>query len=274
MDDLDITARSLRRACGPCSAVAFAARDLDGPFRTAARPLLEWYLIQSGTWTIRVGHRRALALPGQLVVATAHGGNAGDADSATASYACVSIDLGIDRHLAPGLRHPELQVHDLEPGALEGLLTRVGTLSTALRRSAEVWGPQRIQVEVLGFLLALAGARHGPEASSSPGPRGRADRILAALATAPLDRPLDAEAIAQAEGISRRQLDRIVNAALGTSAIQHHLNLRLQRAADLLARSPEPVKRVARAVGFEDPLHFSRVFSTRHGMPPSRWRQR
>lgn len=46
---------------------------------------------------------------------------------------------------------------------------------------------------------------------------------------------------------------------------------RMDRAVSLLTSSGLRVGEVARAVGFQDPLYFSRVFSTVFGQPPSRY---
>ena len=41
----------------------------------------------------------------------------------------------------------------------------------------------------------------------------------------------------------------------------------------MLAGGDETVTQIARAVGFEDPYHFSRVFSRIEGLSPSAYRE-
>lgn len=54
----------------------------------------------------------------------------------------------------------------------------------------------------------------------------------------------------------------------------HYLvRLRMQHAATMLLEGSSPIKEVARACGFPDPFHFSRVFKSIHRMPPSRFRE-
>lgn len=55
----------------------------------------------------------------------------------------------------------------------------------------------------------------------------------------------------------------------------HHVltRLKMSRAADLLARQTTLVKQAARAVGYEDPYHFSRVFKHIYGISPERFIQ-
>ena len=48
--------------------------------------------------------------------------------------------------------------------------------------------------------------------------------------------------------------------------------IRVQRAADALARSSAPLAQIALDAGFADQSHFTRVFRTAHGVTPQRWR--
>jgi AraC family transcriptional regulator of arabinose operon len=47
----------------------------------------------------------------------------------------------------------------------------------------------------------------------------------------------------------------------------------MHHAAKLLLRSDDTIKSVGRAVGFDNPYHFSRVFKQIHGMAPGRFRR-
>jgi AraC-like DNA-binding protein len=49
--------------------------------------------------------------------------------------------------------------------------------------------------------------------------------------------------------------------------------LRLASAADLLLDTTQPISAIASDVGYESEAAFSRAFSRRYGMPPSRWRR-
>lgn len=50
-------------------------------------------------------------------------------------------------------------------------------------------------------------------------------------------------------------------------------NLRIERAARMLLDGDSPISAVARAVGYDDPYHFSRVFKRVKGRPPSEFRR-
>ncbi|MBA3845158.1 MAG: helix-turn-helix transcriptional regulator [Planctomycetes bacterium] len=58
----------------------------------------------------------------------------------------------------------------------------------------------------------------------------------------------------------------------GVSAIDYAIGLRMQRARILLGDRNLSVHAVARAVGYEDLHHFSKLFRKRHGKPPSAMR--
>ena len=58
----------------------------------------------------------------------------------------------------------------------------------------------------------------------------------------------------------------------GTSPGQYRMQLRLERARDLLLDTDLPVAQVAAACGFSDPFYFSRCFSRHFSVSPSRWR--
>jgi AraC-like DNA-binding protein len=57
------------------------------------------------------------------------------------------------------------------------------------------------------------------------------------------------------------------------SPYQFLTRLRMRHAASLLLEGGLSVKDAARATGFADPFHFSRVFKSVHRVPPSRFRE-
>lgn len=83
-----------------------------------------------------------------------------------------------------------------------------------------------------------------------------------------LDRRLDRQDLAEAVGLSLRQLERLFRTRLGATIAEHHLALRLERAQVLLHQTAMPVMEVAIACGFVSASHFTRAFRTRFGRPP------
>lgn len=84
--------------------------------------------------------------------------------------------------------------------------------------------------------------------------------------------PLSLGHLAQLAGVSRAHLARVFRRELGTTPVAALRELRLSRAASLLARTNLPVQAVAEATGFADPFHFTRMFTTRFGQSPRTFR--
>ena len=85
--------------------------------------------------------------------------------------------------------------------------------------------------------------------------------------------PLSLEQLAALAGVGPRQLNRLFAARFGTGAIARYRALRLERAAELLARTALPIAEVARSTGFTNAAHFSRRFREAFGATPGSCRQ-
>jgi len=73
-------------------------------------------------------------------------------------------------------------------------------------------------------------------------------------------------------GINRKHLHAVFQEVLGISPQHFLLGYRMERAGELLCQTDMSVGDIARSVGYEDPLLFSKQFRKVKGMPPSRWR--
>ena len=71
---------------------------------------------------------------------------------------------------------------------------------------------------------------------------------------------------------SRRLFDMRFREAAGHSALDEILNVRLERAMELLAHTDLPIVSVAHFSGFNTELEFWKLFRKRTGMPPLRFR--
>lgn len=78
--------------------------------------------------------------------------------------------------------------------------------------------------------------------------------------------------LARSAGVSKTHLSRVFQQVLGTSPAAALRQLRLDRAATLLARSNLNVQAVAEATGFASAFHFSRVFRALYGRSPRAFR--
>ena len=81
------------------------------------------------------------------------------------------------------------------------------------------------------------------------------------------------EKLAASLGLSTRHFYRVFREHTGLSPYQYHLQLRIERAKQMLHGTAMNVKEIAAALAFESPFHFSNVFKQKTGMSPSQWRQ-
>lgn len=83
-----------------------------------------------------------------------------------------------------------------------------------------------------------------------------------------LEVPLSTHHLAEAVGISGRQLERLFGKHLHTSPKQYYVELRLQRARNLLMQTDASVIQVALSCGFSSHSHFTRRYKQAYGMTP------
>lgn len=85
--------------------------------------------------------------------------------------------------------------------------------------------------------------------------------------------PLALDQIAGLVGLGPRQLQRLFDGELGTSAMAFYRNMRLDAAANLLRDTPAPLAEIAQATGFHNPSHFAARFRARFDTTPARYRR-
>src|SRR5262245_41933433 len=89
-----------------------------------------------------------------------------------------------------------------------------------------------------------------------------------------LDRPLAVSELARRVNLSRSRLTHLFHTELGCSPARYLRQARLDRARQLVEETSLSIKEIMARVGFNDPSHFSRDFSKRHGASPRRIRAR
>jgi transcriptional regulator GlxA family with amidase domain len=94
------------------------------------------------------------------------------------------------------------------------------------------------------------------------------------LMEANIEEPLSTDDIAGLVGLSRRQLERLFKQYLGTLPSRYYLELRLQRARQLLLETNHSIVQVGLMCGFSSGSHFSTAFGTVFGNTPREERQR
>ncbi|WP_205944717.1 GlxA family transcriptional regulator [Pelagibius litoralis] len=83
-----------------------------------------------------------------------------------------------------------------------------------------------------------------------------------------LEMPLSTHELADAAGISARQLERLFGKHLHASPKQYYIELRLNRARNLLMQTDASVTEVALSCGFTSHAHFTRRYKQAYGVTP------
>jgi AraC-like DNA-binding protein len=83
---------------------------------------------------------------------------------------------------------------------------------------------------------------------------------------------VDMERLAASLHMSYAHFRRLFKQQTGLSPYQYHLQLRINRAREMLHGTTLAVKQVAAKLNFESPYHFSKIFKKKAGMSPRQWR--
>ncbi|WP_323989462.1 GlxA family transcriptional regulator [Nguyenibacter sp. L1] len=147
-------------------------------------------------------------------------------------------------------------------------------LDMMLRIVAARVGPARAREIATQFLLERdrAGSEIQPLAALDPLPPslGRAVQLMESR----IDQKLSVGEIADAAGLSERQLERLFRTHTGATPAAYLAATRLERARRLLRQTGMSVTDVGIACGFMSLTHFSTAFRNRFGYAPRQERQR
>ena len=86
------------------------------------------------------------------------------------------------------------------------------------------------------------------------------------------DHPVKVAGIARKIGINRSYLSSIFKKQTGMSPQQFLISHRLEKAAQMLSQTSMAIRTISAAVGYADPLTFSKAFRQKYGMSPSVYR--
>ncbi|MBN1911275.1 MAG: helix-turn-helix transcriptional regulator [Pirellulales bacterium] len=157
----------------------------------------------------------------------------------------------------------------LETGLSEQILRPFLTLFD--RIDQELAGLQQLAaaniLEILGS--ALAADRAHEEG-------GRLDAIVheAKLILAEqVEESVDTKQLARSLGLSYDYFRHVFKEQTGMAPHQYHLQLRINRAKELLNGTDMTTQDIALTLQFEAPYHFCRIFKQKTGMTPTQWRR-
>ncbi|MDR0643569.1 MAG: AraC family transcriptional regulator [Treponema sp.] len=87
-----------------------------------------------------------------------------------------------------------------------------------------------------------------------------------------IDSEIDITSIAQTIGISASRLNEIFKTYTSMTPYQYYIQIKIDKACRLLEQENISIKEAAFKLGFKDQYYFSRLFSQKTGVPPSRWK--
>lgn len=85
--------------------------------------------------------------------------------------------------------------------------------------------------------------------------------------------PIQLQQIADSAFISSRECLRLFKNVLGTSPKQYVIQLRLQKAKDLLSETTTPISEICARCGFQDQSYFTKVFREQFNTSPTKYRK-
>jgi AraC-like DNA-binding protein len=129
-----------------------------------------------------------------------------------------------------------------------------------------------VRAHLCWLLERLGGGEQAASPAADAPARERLDRLREHLLEH-IAEPLSLSDLAQRFGVGERHLNRLFAAAFGQPLHRFIIDQRLERASHSLAWRDDPVAAVARSVGYDDPGYFGRLFRSRFGTSPERWRQ-
>jgi AraC family transcriptional regulator len=138
--------------------------------------------------------------------------------------------------------------------------------------------PARLMVETLTRALAIrllqshsSAAPRRPEAPICMPRGGKLRRVIEYMRTH-MDESLSLSQLANLSGLSPSQFTRSFRAAMGKPPHSYLIDLRIEKARDLLERTDLPVIEVGMQCGFAQPNHFATTFRKVVGLAPRAWR--
>lgn len=84
---------------------------------------------------------------------------------------------------------------------------------------------------------------------------------------------LDLDTLAATANLSKFHFIRCFKEHTGHAPIQRFIQMKMQRACELLDSTDKPVKAIASEVGYQDPFYFSRIFKRTIGVSPQQYRE-
>lgn len=190
------------------------------------------------------------------------------------SHDCVCFDLSLlaDRALAEGLEHGVLSLPPVlyaGDAITEEVFSHISAAVQACREENEGW-----ELEVVGHLTLAFGAmkRGGCVRRRDASVRDDFRARVFAILEKEYSEAITSSAVADRLYMSHAYFCRRFRAAFGLRFMEYLAMFRVEKSKPLLLRTERPVSEIALAVGFKSFSHFTKIFRTHVGEPPSAYR--
>ena len=248
--------------------------DGDSAYYFHSHPFFELHLVRKGEFRYRCGDRSFSLRSGQFCLFCPGAYHAPEHGDSGSLRICIRLEL---------LRSPRPLRDELERAAERAPAYTgdgLAVLETAADLQAELSCPGPFSPDMVRSLLSrllLLVVRSLEIPSPNPEVPSTLDRersaILDAFFNDRFAEPAGEAELASALGVSRRQLERILQKTCGQSFRDRLTEVRIETACGLLRGSDLSVREISERVGYSSPSSFTVCFRRRKGMTPREYRE-
>ncbi len=233
------------------------------------RDLYKIHFIHKGTGVVRVGGHTYTLTAGQAFLIYPKVVTYYEADQEDPwTYSWMAFQgVQVPRILAQTRLLPERPVFPMDTKMMPGLFdalteTLNGYVNPELRLTAILYGFMSLLTEIV------------PVSSQMNSPHPKQDSYVhqsLEFIHCHYCEPITVQQLAAHLGLDRKYLSSLFKESVGVSPQQYLLRYRMDKAGELLLSGRYRVGEVARSVGYQDALLFSRMFKKAKGHSPKQW---
>lgn len=165
---------------------------------------------------------------------------------------------------------------DLGPALVKRAKEIISSISYELEHQRDGYWPCRSRSYLIELLFLLTRIRDSSDHLNSTSINKDSDDIddlLLYLNTNYMEK-ITIDNLSKAFHVNRTTLNKRFNEVIGMPVKTYLIKLRLFLASQMLAETTIPVSEVINRVGFNDAVHFSRIFRKKFGYSPTEYRQK
>ena len=235
-------------------------------------------LILQGSKTTAIGDQQVTLHPGDALLVSHHLPVVSRITEASADCPYMALILSLDLAIVRSLYEQVAKAAEVkqeskpltaapaDPAWLDPLTRYLKLMNNAM--DAKVLGPAILREIHYRLLTSPIGQTLRRQLAFD----SHASRIARAIGKLRSDfrAPLSVQALAESAGMSPSSFHAHFKSVTGTTPLQYQKDLRLIEARSLLVEQDQSVSQAAFAVGYESPTHFSRDYSRKFGLAPSK----